>query len=358
MASEKPHVSCMKTTFNQNVIDHCPSLQKFKPVFWAQSGEAQTFLQKLLPIKGNRYAREMFAFSDGVETSLDWKYPKNILSAPIIVCLHGLGGDSSSNYMQLFTNLCQKSGYTTVVYNRRGHGDGSLLPKTGKIVDASCVFPRHVNMSDMIEVVDHICKKRPSPKKYLVGFSCGGNLAINYLAHVGDASPFVSAVSVCNGFNIFLGTHQLKQERKYFSKIATNFLKDLLTKKRLVEIQILAKEKNINVELKKAMAATSVPEFESYFVGSYGTTLESLYLDDSSHDKLNLIKNPLLCLQNNSDPFIPSSMNHYPSIWGLCNPNIFYVETKAGGHLGWIDSYFGTPWYMRLILEYFSVKTE
>ena len=361
MPSEIPNLTYIKTANNQRIVDLCPTLKKFKPVFWAQSGEAQTYLQYMLPNKKTRYAREWVAFSDGVETSLDWKYAKNILSAPIILCLHGLGGDSSSNYMEIFTNYCQAAGYTTVVYNRRGHADSSLLPKVGNVADASCVFPRHVNMSDMVEVVTHICAKWPLSKKYLVGFSCGGNLAINYQAHVGDASPFAAAAAICNGYNILTGTLELSRENKRFNKIATDFLKDLLYSKnnkqvRLAEAMQIAKEKNIEIDWKAAKEAKSLPEFESCFAPSYGVTLEQLYLDDSSHDKLLHVKKPMLCIQNNTDPFIPVSMNRYPAIGALQNPNIFYVETKAGGHLGWIDSFFGTPWYIRVILEYFRVK--
>lgn len=345
----------VKTPFNEGVVDVCSTLkQTFNPLFWARGGVSQTFLQQMIPCGNNRYSREIFAFSDGVETSLDWKYAKNIRTAPIIVCLHGLGGDSGSNYLKIFTNYCQKVGYTTVVYNRRGHGGGSLLPKVGLIENASCVFPQHVNMTDMKEVVDYICKKWPNQQKYLVGFSCGANLAINYLAEVGMSSPFVSSIAVCNGYNIL----ELTKTNKYFNKIATGFLKDMLLA-RLKECQLIAQKKGFKIDWKAAKRAKSIQDFERCFVESYGhESLESYYEKDSSHNKLHLIKKPILCIQNRSDPFVPESMNCFPAEAAKENPNIFYVETESGGHLGWIENVFKTPWYMKLMIEYFNLQPK
>lgn len=354
MPSEIPHVSCIKTIMNQTIVNHCPSFFKFTPLFWAKNGVLQTILQYvLLPVAKKRYARQMFAFSDGVESSLDWKYAEGFANAPIVLCLHGLGGDSSSNYMKLFTNFCQQNGYTTVVYNRRGHAKESLLPKVGNISNASCIFPRHVNMNDMKEVVDIICKRFPQRKKFLVGFSCGGNLAINYLDHVGKDSPFKAAVVISNGYNISVGSELLKSN-KYFNNVATNFMKDLL-KDRLEECKLIAKEKNMTIDWNVGLKAKSIPDFDTWVASLYGLSLEEYYSQDSSHDKLKSISIPLLCITNNSDPFVHYKMNRYPNVWALSNSNIIYVETKSGGHIGWIESLTKQPWYIRLICEYLYV---
>ena len=354
MPSETPHVSYIKTFMNRTIVNHCPSFLKFTPLFWATNGVVQTILQYVLPVAKKRYARQMFAFSDGVESSLDWKYAEGKgIDAPIILCLHGLGGDSSSNYMKLFTNFCQENGYTSVVYNRRGHAKESLLPKVGTVSNASCIFPRHVNMSDMKEVVDIICKRFPNRKKFLVGFSCGGNLAINYLAHVGKDSPFKAAVVVSNGYNILVGAEVLKKN-KYFNNVATNFMKDLL-KERLDECKLIAKEKNMTIDWAAGLNSKSIPEFDTWVAKLYGLSLEEYYTQDSSHDKLKSISIPLLCITNNSDPFVHYKMNRYPNVWALSNSNIIYVETKSGGHIGWIESIGSEPWYIRLICEYINV---
>jgi predicted alpha/beta-fold hydrolase len=349
---EEPQLTCIKTPFNQTVIDRCPSLKRFKPLLGARSGDAQTFLRHLLPVQKNRYAREMLVLPDGVETYLDWKYsnPARIREDPIVLCLAAMGGDSNrSNHMNMFTNYCQSEGYTTVVFNRRGHGEASLLPKIGRVSDAACVFPRHVNLPDLVRAVEHICLKYPNNEKHLVGFSSGGNLAINYLAYKGDACPFLSAAVVCHCYDLrFSGL----SESWSFRDVTVNALKKLL-KRRLPECQQIAKEKNVVVDWKAAKRASTVLEFDRCLAAAYGCgSVEELYAEDSSHDKLGSVKVPLLCVQNHTDPLVPPSMNLHPSVNAMCNPKIVYVETQAGGHLGFVESFWGIPWHAKLLVEY------
>ena len=174
-------------------------------------------------------------------------------STPLILCLHGMGGHSNSRYLQLFTRAAVRRGYRAVVYNRRGHGGTSLLPVPmpglsaeprgansgmGVVVDSALsrgvpsqgvpsqgvpsqgppsdqeaagdspvasaldaeaspkIFPTHVNMDDMQEVVSHLRASHPRAPMYLIGFSCGANLCIHYLATSGEECPFIAAGSV------------------------------------------------------------------------------------------------------------------------------------------------------------------
>ena len=202
---EKPILSYIDIPQNENIIANCPSFKEFKPMPLCHNGIVQTMLQDKLPVpfKGlYAYLPEIVSFPDRVCTTLDWK-EGNFMheKTPIIVCLHGLGGDSSSRYLEIFTNYCCQLGYRPVVYNRRGHGKGSLFPPSGSFQPGASggkIFPRHVNMDDMDHIVKHIHKKYPNAPKYLVGFSCGGNLAINYIAKEGI---FQATVCICNGFD-------------------------------------------------------------------------------------------------------------------------------------------------------------
>ena len=306
-------VTCVKTPFNQAVVEKCPSLKAgFRPLFGFRSKEAQAFLARVLPVDRMRYAREIFAFADGVESSLDWKYcaPARVRADPIVVCLPERGGDSGSKHVMRFTDHCRSAGFTTVVFNRRGHADGSLLPKTGAIAGAACVFPRHADdLSDLASAVDHVCKRYPNPRKYLVGFD---DLAIDYLAHVGDDSPFFAAASVG-------------------ADVRVDALKRLL-RKRTDECTLIAEGRLGPIDLKKARNATSVAEFDGCFGGGGGV----------EKGDVRSVKRPLLCVQSAMD--------------ALCNPLVVHVETRVAG--GWIDSLFGTPWYMRLVVEFLSATAS
>ena len=43
-------------------------------------------------------------------------------------------------------------------------------------------------MDDMHAVVDHLRASQPRARMYLIGFSCGANLAIHYLATTGKGA--------------------------------------------------------------------------------------------------------------------------------------------------------------------------
>jgi predicted alpha/beta-fold hydrolase len=341
----------------------------FHPMFGCSNGIIQTILQDIMPIPfpSNKYIPEKITFPDGVATFLDWKEPPQAPDhAPIIVCLHGLGGNSSSRYLRIFTNYASQLGYRSVVYNRRGHGTGSLMPQSGSFktcahargtlrehnsetTTADCkIFPRHVNMDDMEYVVDHIQKKYPNAPKYLVGFSCGGNLAINYLAHH-QTNPFLLTVAICNGYDIYNGTRLLKS--KYFQKRATDFLLDLLDHRRFHEARNLAAFKNVRIDWMAALQAKTIQDFETaVVVPAYGLqSLKEYYDQDSSHNKLDRVKSPLLCISNDTDPFVPKEMNKFPELGSKTNPYITHINTKYGGHLGWIEGLYKMPWYMNVI---------
>ena len=132
------------------------------------------------------------------QVALDWlEGPDMDESTPFILCLHGMGGHSQSRYLQLFTQSAKRRGYRSVVYNRRGHGGTSLLPVPLQQQDAEeggagmtaaeskpevqqlqhqtstmggkshasparpKIFPKHVNMDDMQEVVAHLRNSNP-----------------------------------------------------------------------------------------------------------------------------------------------------------------------------------------------------
>ena len=144
---------------------------------------------------------------------------------PLVLCLHGLGGNSHSRNMELFVFSALKRGYRCVVYNRRGHGGVSLLPVAGTESKAQPkIFPRHVNMDDMVNVVTKITSLYPLAPKYLIGFSCGANLAVHYLATAGDANPFIGSASISNGFDIMNGTTILKGKNKTNAGLAAQVM--------------------------------------------------------------------------------------------------------------------------------------
>jgi pimeloyl-ACP methyl ester carboxylesterase len=49
-------------------------------------------------------------------------------TTPLMMILHGIGGGSDSRTARLLSDAIRAQGWRVCVYNRRGHGDSTLLP--------------------------------------------------------------------------------------------------------------------------------------------------------------------------------------------------------------------------------------
>lgn len=351
--TEQPLIEFVKSSKNIDIVNKMPCANCFKVAWFGRGPMAQTLLQSLATSR-IKYKREFISSYDGVNLALDYKddLSSSDTTTPIVLCLHGLGGDSGSRFIETFTNLSMEHGYRTIVYNRRGHGT-SLLSENR---EEEIIFPRHVNMEDMLVVVDHLNKKYPDAIKFLIGFSAGANLAINYIAKNQVDNPFTATISISNGYDIYKGT-ELLAKKTVCDGIVSQFLKDILSKQRIEEVGKIAKKLNISIDLNKVLNCKSVRELEEMLVvPSYKLkSLQEYYEMDSCHNCIMSVSSPLLCISNKNDPLVDKSMCEIPSNAANTNENIISIITEHGGHVGWIDNSLNNPWYSRVVFEYMDV---
>lgn len=355
--SEKPVISYIKNENNNTIVEKMPSANNFNICWFGRGPRVQTILaHEIAGVNKSiiKYNREIISTEDGVDISLDWKEHNNEMDekTPLILCLHGMGGNSKTKIMETFTNLCLKRGYRAVVYNRRGHAGMSLLSRFENVKE-EVVFPKHVNMNDMLCVVNHICEKYPKSPKYLFGFSCGANLAITYISKYPD-NPFIACVSVSNGYNIYDGAKILAEKSPVCDAIVAQLLKNILSGDRLEEVYKIAKKSNINIDLESVMRCKSFTKMEEMLIlPAYGyKSLKEYYDNDSCCNFINNVKTPLLCISNKNDPLVHSSMCNIPYEASLCNENVISIITNHGGHGGWIEEMGKDPWYAIIFFEY------
>jgi len=186
----------------------------------------------------------------------------------------------------------------------------------------------------------------PLAPKFLIGFSCGGNLAVNYIASM-VPNPFIATVSISNGYDIWKGVNLLKSDWVADS-MSNQFLKSMLTPacvKQLsddgVDVNVLIKTKSLS-ELDKLLILP---------IYNY-SNLRDYYDDDSCHTKLKHVKTPLLCIGCLNDPIVDASLTQIPTDAAKTNPNIINVVTEHGGHIGWYEGRNREQWSTKLYFEY------
>jgi abhydrolase domain-containing protein 2 len=362
----KPKVTCIPNDRNKLIIESMPSLKEYKPLWWGRFGRIQTSLSKIYKKSPYKYRREIVSLEDSVHVALDWKESIDMNdTTPIILCLHTLGGDSDSAFIKTFTDNGIKRGYRMVVYNRRGHGGMSLLPTIGDIykIGKDKIFPRLCDLDDMECVVNHIMAKYPDASKFLVGFSCGANLAVNYIS-LDDRckDKFVSCVSISNGYDIHKGVDLLVKNSPICDGVVCQTFKKIIYKDdHLNEIKRLSNG-GIGLDINAIINSRSIKKLEELTTILYGfNTLADYHNNESCHLSIHDAKIPLLCLANMSDPLLDNTLLSVPIMASRRNENIITVVTNKGGHIGWIESISREPWYSKVVFEYiayFTTKLE
>lgn len=323
---------------NSRIIDMMPSLKTFVPLFYAKQGFSQTIIQTLHKYSFINPKYERVILNNCI--ALDWVKARQ--NAPTIVFFHGLGGNSYTDITKIMVNSFVSHGYNVCVFNRRGHNTSSMIDP------AICVsrhFPRYTCDKDTDTVLKYINSKYPNTQIFLIGISCGANIVVNYLAtEESKHRNIIAAVSVSNGFDL---TRCIDSVDDVNNELLCSFLKDVIYE------HSNEYKKYYPEEYALLMKAKTLKEFDSHLLKFFGfNTTEEYYYNDSSGTKLKNIRQPLLCINNESDPFIHNDMLNIPRNASQTNPNIISVITKYGGHGSWIDSLYKENWSSRVILEY------
>ncbi|PNH06452.1 Abhydrolase domain-containing protein [Tetrabaena socialis] len=351
-----PEVTCVDTDENRLLLERMPSARKFAPWVLAVGPIAQTLASVWFRRMKVPYTREFFTMPDGVLVALDWKAKPDLPEdAPLVFIAHGLGGGSGSHYAEVLTDELHERGYRSVVYNRRGHHGTSLAPQVAGSTSTK-VFPQHWDEEDMCSVVDHVVNCFPAATKFAIGFSCGANIVANFQALRKDASPFMAAASLGNGYDLVSGTKYLADEFWADGFVASFLKSKLYTNGLLTEAMELAKQANIQVNWTDVMCCISLRAFEkALVVPVYGYKHEDDYYHfNTCHWRLKDVCKPLLCVANWDDPLVDRKLPLFAVSAAAANPSIITVVTQHGGHIGWVTGRTELRWWIRLYLEFIT----
>ena len=151
------------------------------------------------------YQREILTMADGGTIALDWaismnQYNRNksisyrdLPKDKIVIFLHGILGDSKSEYIYHFLPTLIAQGYTPVVYIARGNDD---LPLTSPSLFSGKIA------NDLYEITRYLKLTYRSCQLFAVGYSLGASSLLNYLSRMKDLSFLTAAVSVCPPWNV------------------------------------------------------------------------------------------------------------------------------------------------------------
>lgn len=304
-------------------------LIKFTPPIWATKPHLQTLLGYFLPSsqvkeKGKKHIFDVTGGDQIVSRELVGS------SDTVVYLFHGLGGNAQAAYMQRTARIAGELGHTVIMTNHRGCGEGAGL----------ATHPYHSGIAeDLAVVINWGRKKYPHKKHVAIGFSLSANALLLLLTGVRARAEVDYAVTFNAPIDLQLCSQELKNSwnRIYDIKFVNDFRRDL-------RFRI---QKNPELRAYFPKWNSTIYDVDEIYTGKAGgfKNRENYYSTCSTHDKMHLIKTPVLMITAQDDPFVP-----FASYKKLKLPeNIKLMATQYGGHLGYLQKASGPVGYTRWI---------
>jgi predicted alpha/beta-fold hydrolase len=325
-------------------------LQPFAPRRGLASGHLQT-------IAGNFLFRPAFRLASQAETVVvdpadgsrvlchcHWQPEAMRARRLTVVLVHGLEGSSDSRYMLGISARAWETGWNVVRMNMRTCGGTESLTST----------LYHSGLSgDVGAVVRHFSRRFDLERVALVGYSMGGNLVLKLAGEWGSAAPLVAVATVCPAIDLAVGADALHEplNRAYEWK----FLRGLMarySRKAALFPEIYAHRKAIG-------RVRSIREFDDKIIARYWnfSNADDYYHRAASARVVDRIAVPTLVLRAQDDPFIRLLPETRAKL--LANPCISLVETRHGGHCGYLSREPGNEihWAEATLIRYLRAAT-
>ena len=296
----------------------------FRPNFWLPTGHLQTIAPLFLGGKCTREKadRHIVRLFDGDRLVIHDDKPDNWISGDrIVIVLHGLVGcHGSPSVVRLATKL-QRHGIRTVRVDMRGFGDSTYISRSH--LNGGC-------SPDLESVIEFMHQISPLSAISVIGFSIGGNIVLKTAGEWGDVPPrhVDSVVAVSPPVDLSRTMWNLTRfgNRMYERYFMRRLSEQLSLRRRKVRGLI---DNGLNPLPDKMVHFDD--EFTAPIWGYSGA--REYYEQCSSIRVVKDITVPTIVLTSRDDPVIPIDMLRECER----SPQVEVVETRTGGHLGFIS---------------------
>lgn len=336
----------------------------FRPLLGLRSGFWQTLMGRYWPVMepppkespNNVSLEEEVELSDSDKIVLDWTPAEGKAKRRLVCFVHGLAGDSSSNYMVRWASLAQSRGYDSYRMNLRGCGPGE--GKANKLYHSG-------RSDDLFEVLKWINKKHTGRPVTVVAVSLGANLSLKLAGEKGTSKieGMDSLIAISAPLNLKACSERLSRfPTSIFDRYFLIELMKLIHKRQRSQPLEQSGRGGLAQEMIKSLPEPiwkSLPSLFNYSLKHFDEAFtaplsgfknaDEYYALSSSYAFLESIRVKTLLIHSLDDPIVsPREYEALPS-----NPAITPVLTSAGGHVGFIsDPWPGQRWLDRLIFRY------
>jgi uncharacterized protein len=254
---------------------------------------------------------------------------------PQALLVHGLGGSHQSPYMQRMAQRMGERGIRAFRMDLRGAGAGARLAQ--RFYNAAC-------SGDVRAAAEAVCRLAPTSPLWVVGFSLGGNLVLNFAGEA-NANPLASlraVVAVAPPIDLVRCAELLERQPWY----TAYYLHHL--------IQQVVRHQHYFPHLPRVRfpKKLTLRDFDDLYTAprwGFGGALE-YYRIASSYPKIAAIRVPTFILTARDDPFI--AVEPFESLQAESNVEVHIA--RWGGHLGFLgdDGRGGIRWAETRVVDW------
>jgi predicted alpha/beta-fold hydrolase len=294
----------------------------FQPAWWLKNEHAQTIYPTIMFHEKTLIScYERLELPDGDFIDLAWSTSGLSNDAPLVVLLHGLGGNVHSAYVSELLKAFNQAGFRGVLMHFRGaSGEPNRLPRGYHSGDTR----------DLAYVMACLQQREPSTKKAVVGVSLGGNVLLKWLGEIGPQFYIQAAVAVSVPFLVESVVDRVNHgfSRIYQARILKRLRKMYLSKLDIINTQLpLTQHELRGIKTLKTLD-------DKITVPLYGFRDAKAYYDEvSSRQYLKDITTPTLIIHAKDDPFM--SPQAIPTGEEL-SETVLLELSQNGGHVGFI----------------------
>ena len=294
----------------------------FKAAWWLSSAHAQTLYSTLTRrLRSPVDHEERFELPDGDFVDLSWAVNGLREESPLVVLLHGLGGDARSKYILGLMHALNRSGWRVVLMHFRGASkEPNRLARayhSGDTADLDCL-------------IHDLHQREPHTKKAVVGVSLGGNVLLKWLGEKGAQTLVDAAVAISVPFQLSVVADRINQG---FSRVYQAYL---LRRLRNVFARKLSYQTDPSaITLRQMEAWRCFWTFDEHVTAPlHGFShVHAYYREASSRPYLSKIQIPTLIIHALDDPFM--TPDAIPTADEL-SEHVRLELSQKGGHVGFI----------------------
>ena len=259
--------------------------------------------------------------------------------SPLVVLIHGLTGCEESDYMRESARFHLARGRPVLRLNLRGAGPGRRRAKNYYF--AGC-FP------DIQSVLEGLAPSRTANGVFLIGYSLGGNVLLNWLGRAQGHPSVIGAATVSAPIEPAQACERILRPR---NALYHHFLIERMKRDVLASCAVSPAERQ-TIERTR-----TIFEFDDRWVAPRNGFDGALdyYRRTSGAQFVGAIALPTLMLHARNDPWIPADAYVEAKRYGHLHLEI--VLTHSGGHLGFHERGQTETWHDRRIDAFVQTVT-